>query len=142
MASPLQVDVSVYKGNIKVDIDYVMPGGDDLTGSYITLWVKEAEATGKRLETALIRLPFDVGIRGKPREGFSTEGGLHYRKTVYVDLSVEAEALGGVDAPVGDRFLAEFGKVVKSMGGELTNKGRRVSSRAARLAGRWIARHG
>jgi hypothetical protein len=140
MASPLQVDVSVYKGNIKVDIEYVMPGGDDLIGSYITLWVKEAEKTGKRLEEALIRLPFSggVGIRGKPREGFSTTGGLHYWKTIYVDLSVEAEALGGVDAPVGDRFLEQFGKIVKSMGGELTNKGRRV----ARLAGRWIARHG
>jgi hypothetical protein len=140
MASPLQVDVSVFKGNIKVDLDYLFWGGEDFPGKHLLQFVNEAETVARNFESELPKLPFDVGIRSA-RGGFSTKGGLHYHKTIFVDLSVERGDLMG---PEGDRFLREFKKFVQGFGGELTNKGRRVASaaRATRLAERWIRREG
>jgi len=124
MSTQLQVDVSVYQGNIKVDVEYLALYGEGIPGSEITKFVKNAEKAGKDIEAALVKLPFDVGIGDVRGEGFNTKGGLVYQKTIFVDLSVDREDLMGL---TGDAFLEAFKGVVSSMGGTLTNNGRRVA---------------
>ena len=122
----LEVDVSVYQANIKVDVEYFLPGIVEMSQGLLTQFVQQAPGQVAKVRQAAIRLPgFDVGIRDERGGDFTASGPvLTYTSTIYVDLSVERSELSG---PTGDRFLQSFSQAVQALGGTVTNKGRRVS---------------
>lgn len=113
----LEVDVSVYQSNIKVHLTSLM--GGTVSQADMLKWVKGAPAQAKQLESRMIQLPFDVGIR-------STSAGFQkstYESIWYIDLSVDRTELIG---PTGDAFLKEMKPLVQRLGGKLWNKGTAV----------------